>query len=458
MKIALVKPDNISDHIQPSIGLGILTNLLRNNGHKVYLLDFLKLKFNRRKLKEFIDIEQPDIIGFQCYTFDIFKVKDYAEFIKQNFSNIKIILGGPHPTTLPEETLDFFENLIDYIFLSEAENSLIDFCNGKDITEIKGIGYIDRITKKKVYSYPNLEDDIDKFGMPAWDIIKPETYPPAQHGAVFEKFPIAPIMLTRGCPFHCTFCAGNIIMGRKIRKRSIANILNEIKYLYDNHGIREFHIIDDNCSCDRIFFKNFLKELKDLKLDISWATPNGIRMDSLDDEMLELMKSTGLYLISLGIESGNDRILKIMKKSNTVEKIRKYVDLINRHKIDIAAFFILGFPGETKSEIETTIKFSLELPIIRANYFTFLPFPGTEVYLELCKQGKLNKVDWQKFLFMNAAYTPDGMTRKELRYLQRLAFLKFYLRPHIFLKNLKAIKSFNHFRFLVIRFIHWFFY
>ncbi|HON56897.1 MAG TPA: hypothetical protein PLJ38_07755, partial [bacterium] len=130
----------------------------------------------------------------------------------------------------------------------------------------------------------------------------------------------------------------------------------------------------------------------------------------------------------------------------------------NKYKIDMAGFFILGFPNETIEEIKQTIKFSLQLPLIRANYFTFLPFPGSEAYNELLAQGKLHKVDWQNFLFMNAAYTPDGITRKQLKNLQRRAFISFYFRPKILLKNILEIRSLTHFKYLLIRFYHWFFY
>ncbi len=448
MKILLVKPDNISDHIQPSIGLGILANILRNAGHSVMLLDFIKEKIREKKLYLIINDFQPDIIGFQCYTFDIFKVKNYLSGIRKKFPEIKLILGGPHPSTLPNETLIFFDGLIDYIFLSEAEISLKQFCEGIPISEIQGIGYLDKLTRQPVYSYPKFLENIDDAGMPAWDLIKPETFPPAQHGAVYKKFPIAPIMLTRGCPFLCTFCAGSLIMGRKLRKRSVVSVINEIKYLYHERGIREFHFIDDNFTMDRQYVISFLNALKELNFDISWSTPNGVRMDSLDDTILELMKKTGLYLISLGIESGSDRILKNMKKSNTVEKIKKYTAMIHKHGIDIAGFFILGFPGETKEEMIRTIEFSLELPLIRANYFTFLPFPGTEAFKELELSGELNNIDWKEFLFMNATYAPAGITRKELKSLQR----------RVFLKNLLAVKSPTHLKYLIIRFWHWFIY
>ena len=175
----------------------------------------------------------------------------------------------------------------------------------------------------------------------------------------------------------------------------------------------------------------------------------------LDEELLGLMKETGLYMISLGIESGSDRVLKSMKKNITTSKIRQCVSMIHSAGIDMAGFFILGFPGETVQTIRQTIAFARELPIKRANFFTYLPFPGSESYAELEADGELSGVDWDRFYFMTAAYTPKGFTKKDLKRWHRIAFSKFYLRPGIIAYHLKSIKSLRHLFFLMKRFFHW---
>lgn len=192
-----------------------------------------------------------------------------------------------------------------------------------------------------------------------------------------------------------------------------------------------------------------------MNLDISWATPNGVRVDTLDEELLRLMKKSGLYLISLGIESGSERILRTIKKNTTVKMIREKMAMINRFGIDAAGFSIIGFPNETTQEIRATIQLSLELGLTRANYFTFLPFPGTNAYEELSLNRELDNINWEKFYFMSAAYVPKGMKRSDLKRLQRLAFFKFYSRPSIFCKNISQIKSFRHLWYLARRFFHW---
>ncbi len=457
MKVLLVKPYNISDHIQPSLGLGYLATAIRKR-HDVKIIDCIKDGIDINKFEGLIKEHKPDLVGFQCYTFDLKFVSDALSAVKRLNKNIVTVIGGPHPSALPGETFKFFEGALDFLFAGEAETGfpkLLDLLASglKDMGSVPGLAWLEN---GRLRSNPKaVVEDLDSLGMPAWDLIHPETYPESQHGAFFKNFPIAPIMVTRGCPYPCTFCAGNIVSGKKIRRRSIENVLGEITHLKNDFGIREFHIIDDNFTMDTSYAKEFLRRLKSLDLKMSWAVPNGVRMDTLDREMLDLMKDTGLYLVSLGIESGTDKVLKSMKKGITVSRIRDHVKMIKDAGVDMAGFFILGFPGETVETIKETIRFSTELPLVRANFFTYLPFPGSESYSELKQKGELGDVDWERFYFMNAAYVPKALTRKQLKGLHRLAFARFYLRPRIMFYQIRSIQSLRHFFFLVKRFFHW---
>lgn len=456
MKVLLAKPNNISDHIQPALGLGYLASAVRGR-HDITILDCIKENIKPADFSAYLHGRSYNVIGFQCYTFDLMNLKPMVTAAKK--SGAVTVIGGPHPSVMPLETMEFFGSELDYCFQGEAEigfGLLLDKLSGqRDIKESDIPGLVWRSPERTVANDPEYVEDLDAIGRPAWDLIHPELYPEAQHGAFFKKFPIAPVILTRGCPFPCTFCSGNLISGKKIRKRSVPGAIEEIEYLYREFGIREFHVIDDNFTCDKEFAKDFLRALKSKKLDISWAVPNGVRMENLDEELLSLMKGTGLYLISLGIESGSDRVLKSMKKGTTTDFIRKTVNRIRKAGIDIAGFFIIGFPGETVDDIRSTIKFSLELGLIRANFFTYLPFPGTESYRQIEREEGLEKVNWKKFFFMSASYSPAGMDAKTLKNLQREAFFRFYLRPGVLWKNIREIRSVRHFKFLVKRFYHW---
>lgn len=458
MKVLLIKPYNLSDHIQPPLGLGYLATACRHK-HDVKIIDCIKDDLTADKLLYKIQKLKPNLVGFQCYTFDLKFIKKALVGCKNLDESIIAVIGGPHPSAVPRDCFKYFGNYLDYLFIGEAEKGLpllldnLENRSSLNFFKIPGLAW--RENGNIHINAQIFTEDLDSLGMPAWELMRPEEYPECQHGAFFKNFPIAPIMVTRGCPYSCAFCAGNIVGGKKIRKHSVNFILGQIQYLYDNHNIREFHIVDDNFTFDKDYAKELLKKLIALNLDISWATPNGVRIDTLDEDLLKLMKDSGLYLISLGIESGSDNILSLMRKNITTKRITEAVRLIHKFGIEIAGFFIIGYPGESEEDIKRTIRFSLGLGLVRSNYFTYLPFPGTHSYNELVLNGEIDRVDWDNFYFMSASYVSKDFSRKQIKYFQRLAFLKFYLRPEIIIKNILDIKSFRHLKFLLKRLFHW---
>ncbi len=457
MKILLVKPYNKSDHIQPSLGLGYLATAVRE-GNEVTILDCIKERMGPEKLAEYVKKHRPDLVGLQCYTFDLDFIRVSLSMIKRDMPEIITVVGGPHPSAMPEKMFSAFKGHLDFLFVGEAERGfrmlVEDLAGGeKGHKDIPGLVWRDGprvVVNERIFT-----DDLDKLGMPAWDLIKPEEYPESQHGAFFKQFPIAPIMVTRGCPYPCAFCAGGVVAGKKVRRRSVGNVIAEILMLNKDRGIKEFHIVDDNFTSDREYAKALLRRLKDLELGMTWAVPNGVRMETLDRELVELMKETGLYMVSLGIESGSDHVLRLMKKGTTVSRIRECVQLIRGCGMDVSGFFILGYPGETMETIKQTIDLSTSLGLSRANYFTYLPFPGSDSYRELEERGELDTVNWERLYFMNAPYVPKGLSRKGLKKMHRLAFARFYLRPGIIIYHIRSIKSLRHFYFLLRRFFNW---
>ena len=460
MRVLLVKPNNLSDHIQPSLGLAYLAQGIRSR-HEVKILDCIKDGLTSAEFAEkVLGKYRPDLIGIQCYTFDVGNVRKLLKVIKTWDPNIITVVGGSHVSSDPVRGFENLRDNLDFAFAGEAEigfPTFVDILNSNadspDYSNVPGL--IWKNGEEFVVNPQEMEDDLDQLGDPAWDLIRPELYPEAQHGAFFKKFPIAPIITTRGCPYSCTFCAAPILSGKKLRHHSKEYVLRNISLLYHTYGIREIHIVDDNFTQDIEYAKTIVRGIIELNLDISIAMPNGIRMDYLDDELLALLKEAGLYLVSIAVESGNNEILKDMKKGTKVHKVHRDVNLIKKHGFDIAAFFILGYPGETMETIKDTIALSLKLPLLRANYFTYLPLPGTESYHKLEEAGEIKNVDWDNFYMMGAPYTPKGISREDLLEIKRKAFLKFYLRPSILVRNILGVKSFSHFKFLFKRFCNW---
>jgi anaerobic magnesium-protoporphyrin IX monomethyl ester cyclase len=457
MRVLLVKPNNLSDHIQPSLGLGYLAQQIKHD-HDVDIFDCIKAKTTPEEFGKVVEATRPHVVGIQCYTFDIPNVRRIVRTVKEVSPEITTIVGGAHMSSDPIEAMRDFGAAVDFGFGGEGETSFAPFLHAlekrrKTFEDIPGVLW--RRNGEIVVNEPTLVTDLDSIGPPALELLRPDTYPESQHGAFYKQFPICPIITTRGCPYSCTFCSAPIIAGRKLRHHSIEYLRDLIRRLYHRYGIREFHIVDDNFTMNIAYAKKVMRMIIGLDLGISLAMPNGIRMDRLDDELLELMKAAGVYVVSVAVESGSDEILKAMNKATTVAAMRDDVARIRRHGFDVAAFFIIGFPGETRATIKKTMRLSRELDLLRANYMTFLPLPGTPCYGDLVRSGEIEQVDWENFLFMTAAYTPKGMTRKELLSLKRRAFLGFHLRPNILIRNLLAVRSYHHFKFLLGRFYRW---
>ncbi len=463
LKVLLLKPYSQVDELIPPFSLGYLATAIREK-HDVTILDCLKEKLPPNKLEPILKSHQYDVVCLQVFTFHIPVALEYIKIINRILPPARIILGGPHPSADPENIFSLFPQ-IDWAFIGEAEiglPKLLEFIAlnnpvSESLNDIPGL--IWRRSDKVIVNQQVFCVDIDQFGMPAWDLIRPDTYPFAPHGGFFKNYPIAPIIISRGCPFSCTYCSGRIVSGRRIRYRSVVKVIEEIKLLYHKYGIREIHIEDDNFTHNHELVKEFCRELKENKLAISWTCPNGVRLDSLTEDLLKTMKEAGLYFISVGIESGSDKVLKDMKKSLTTREIRDKINLIKKCGLEVSGFFIIGYPTETREDIEKTIDFACSLSLTRAGFFLFKPFPGSDIARELVKRGEWqfnNSAEaWSKFILADAVYAPPGFTLKEIKQWRKKALRRFYLRPRIIINFIKAIRGPKHFLLIIKRIYSW---
>lgn len=449
MRVLLVKPvtpGKLVLNCIPPIGLGYLATSLRRAGFRgVEILDCVKEGWDYQDFQREVEKRRPDVVGFQTFSQDLPSLSKSLKIVKRIDPKAVTIAGGPHPSGLPRETLRDFRQL-DFLFCGEAERGLPKLVGAlqakKDFAQIPGLGWRDAKGRVRVNSQIFIEN-LDSLSFPAWDLFPPQEYPDAPQGAIFRNLPVAPLVATRGCPFSCTFCAGWTISGKRVRRRSVGNVLAEIELLYRDYDIREIHFLDDNFTLDRDYVEEFCQELLKKDFRISWCCPNGVRLDTLDKRILRLMKKAGCYYVSVGLESGSDRILRLMKKGTTVSKIRKMVRTVNETGMTINGFFILGYPGESKKEALETIQLARSLDLTRAAFYNFLPLPRSEAYENLLKSGEISKaeIDWTHIFQADVPYSPGTMTRKELKNLQRRAHLKFYLRPKILWRLLREIRT-----------------
>lgn len=454
MNILFIRPISDTYIITPPLGLGYLATAVRKAGHRPVILDCVKERMDFDGFGEYVKRSDFDAVGIQVWSCDLPNVKRSLEIVKRNNRNTITIVGGAHPSGLSQEVLGQLQDA-DYAFKGEAEIGLpmlLEALSGRAADVMDNIpGLIRRKASGSVVNPSVFEEDLDKFGIPAWDLMPPGEYPHAPHQGFAKAFPAAPIVVTRGCPFLCTFCATHEINGRKIRSRSIDSVISEIKLLKENYGVREIHIEDDNFTFRRDVVRDFCNKMIGGNIDIYWYCSSGVRLDSLDKDTLRLMKKAKCYTLTIAIESGSQRVLDLMKKGLTIEKIRMRVGVINEAGYVPTGLFMIGFPGETNKEMEETLKFAMSLNLKRAQFAIFHPLPGSVVFNELKAKGELKDLDWTKLKPSEVACESEGATKEELKAFQRAAFLRFHLRPKILYYQVCEIQSIGHLFFLLKR-------
>ncbi len=451
MHIALVQPFDPHRRyyaLIPNVGLAYLAGVAERAGHQVTFIDCLKESLPPEKLDQRLRDAKPDIVGITFFSPDYAIVKRYVTDIDRHTPRPIIITGGPHPSFEPESTLREFP-AIDVAFRGEAEQSLDIFLGkvsagsspARAASETFGTAYRDGGAIALTDPAPYI--DVNEHPIPAWHIVKPETYPTAPNG-IFSKHPrLTSLIATRGCRYKCTFCGVAKMLGHNVRSRNPENLVEEIRQLVAR-GIREIHFMDDSFTQNRAFVLEFCRLLTESRLNVPWACTNGIRLDTLDPEVVTAMERSGCYSFAVGIESGSPRVLSIINKGITVENVVKQVNMIHScSRIRMTGLFIIGYPGETVEDIKSTVKLSQSLPIDRANFFNFLPFPGSVMYERFKAEGKMDGIDFSTMYIHQIVFSPDGISRDELFRLQTYAHFKFYMRPRILWRIMLEIKTFK---------------
>ncbi len=457
MKIVLVKPvDTSAFDISPDLGIGYLAATLRAAGHEVEILDCIKEKLDMERFTKHFSNNRYDVVGFKAFAVDLSTVRESLKIIEKTRPEAVRIVGGPAPSGAPLEVMEYLSN-VDFAFAGEAEMGLPKLLKclesgNKGFRDVEGLVWRDNdrvVVNKRGYI-----DDLDSIGLPAWDLIHPNDYPFAPHGIFAKSFPTAPIITTRGCPYLCTYCAAESLSGRKIRYRSVENIVKELTLLRDKYGVNDITILDDNFTLNRKFVQEFCRQVIEKGLKLTWSCPNGVRLDTLDEEILSTMEDAGCYSIAVGVESGSQKILDHMKKNLTLEEIEKRINFIKQTNIKVTGNFIIGYPEESREDIERSIEFSQRLKLDKAWFGLFIPFPGTASYDMLKAQDKLGPLNWDSFCGDKVSWVANGFSLKELKDYHRKAYWRFYMRPRVLWGLIKEIKSWKHVRNLFQRTAH----
>ena len=429
----------------PPLGLANLAAMTRKHGVKTAIIDAAALMLDEEEVAREILKQEFTYVGFTAVTISVGHAARVAGIIKNTNKSITTIIGGPHLTAVPHETMNRYPEF-DIGVIGEGDYTIVDLLealeNGKDLSLIRGL--IIRANSGLCVTSPRERiRNLDDLPMPAWDLLPnlAKYYCPPVH--TLKRIPAGLLIASRGCPGRCTFCA-NIVFGKVMRAYSAEYTFEMIKDLYYTYGIREIQLRDDNFTAYRKRMIELCEILKREKLDLVWTCAG--RVDMVDPILLRTMKEAGCWQIWYGIESGAQAILDKIKKNTTIEQIEKAVRITKEAGISPCGFFILGHPTETRKSLEATINLSIKLHLDEAHFGFMTPLPGAEIYHHTEEYGTFDD-DWEKLNGWFPVFVPYGLTVEELVRYSKTAFWKFYFRPRIVFAYLKKIKSWRHLMF-----------
>lgn len=459
MKILLLQPNYDSHVIHPPLGLGYLAAFLRKEGYQVSIFDGTvknaALDDYLLEVKEF----KPDLVGVTVLTRGHNRAKEIIQVLKKKFKKLPIVIGGTQVTAAPKEVI--LDLGADFGVIGEGEVTLLELVKELEKTKnnfgkIKGLAYKTASGKLKINNPRELINNLDDLPFPAWDLMLPFEYRIAPILEPAHAFPIAPVLTSRGCPYNCSFCASNAIWQRRLRLRSVDNVLSEIKMLKEKFGVKEIHFCDDNLTMNIQRAEEICQRLIEEKFNLPWQCPNGVRIDRLTLPLLKKMKQAGCYALGLGIESGDQKMLNKIGKQLDLRIIPGVLKNLKKVGIESYAFFILGLPGETKKTAKKTIDFALSHPFDRAWFNIFAPYPGSPAFTDWIKDKDFKSIDWDKHDCSTAIMAGDDLTIREIEELQKKAIRSFYLRPKTFFKVISHLGPKEITTFLMSRFFRHF--
>jgi len=431
MKILLISPPTKSvvkevlSTTAPPAGLAYLASVVKEE-HDVKIVDSLIENLSFDKVEKIIKKFYPDLVGITATTSMMPDAYKIARIVKNIDENIKIVIGGPHVTFLPEKTIEEC-SCIDFVIRGEGEitfKELVDYMIGKrDVKEIRGLTYKQNGSIKS-NSSRELIKNLDSIPLPSYELLPMDKY-----NADGVKF--GTIMTSRGCPFNCIFCSSSLQFGKRWRAHSVNRVIEEISMLHNEYGIREIEFLDDTFTLNKKRAILIAENIKKEGMDIRWTASS--RVNTFSKEVAKSMKKGGCHTVYFGIESGSQKTLNFIGKGITLQQSLKAVEDAHDANLTSLGSFIIGFPDESKDDVKNTIKFSKKVGVNLAQFTVATPYPGTRLWNIALKRNLITSFDWRKYTTLTPIMKLKYFTLEQIMKWLHKAYASFYLRPKFFL-------------------------
>jgi anaerobic magnesium-protoporphyrin IX monomethyl ester cyclase len=376
----------------PPLGLSYVAAALEKAGFNVEMLDNYLLKKPISNVQQMVKKLDPEIVGITCSSASYPRVVETAKAVKQVLPSCKVVVGGWHPSYMPETVLQHPE--IDYVVMGEGERAMTELAtcitkgeDAKAVAQIAGVGY--RHKGKMVKTPQKFIEDLDQIPFLARHLLPMHLYD--REIPYLKAKPVDTMNVVRGCPFHCAYCETRRLWGLGCRAFSPRRVVDEIRHMAENYGTRGIYFLGDNFTINKKRTIELCEQIKASKLDIEWACDT--RADMLSRDLVRTMKGAGCRTIWFGVESGSPRILAKVNKGITNEQTVQAFKLCREEGMQIACSFILGIPGETIKDMEVTYRFAKKLDPDWCQFNVYIAVPGSSLYDEVMEKKLYDRVE-----------------------------------------------------------------
>lgn len=472
MNVLLINPNinmPIAVRTSPPLGLAYLAAVSEHAGYNVRVLD---MQVDDTSFETLFAEFPPDVVGFTANTPQVKSAWAVAEKIKQMHS-CPIVIGGPHPSVLPEESLK--RSRVDIVGRGEGESTWLEILQivaktprndsaklADNLAGVKGVSYRSRtgefvhnperppipgnLYRKSKDGLRFIHEDVlnaggltlDNMPYPAYHLFPATGYtslqPVIDHGK--KDIKSFSMLTSRGCPYRCTYCSQSTFP-EKWRARSVDSVVEEFRHV-TRMGASEIGMVDDSFNIDRQRVIDVCNALVDEGLNkVPWIMINGIRSNLADPELLGAMHRAGCKRVAFAPETGDEFVLQKINKKHSMAQVRDAFKNAKAVGLETIGFFMIGLPDDTEQTIEDTIRLAVDLDPDVANFSMTTPFPGTILYNEVLEKGKLLMDDWDDYIFLEGkARYEMGLSADIMEAKWHEAYRRFYLRPRRIAKTL----------------------
>jgi radical SAM superfamily enzyme YgiQ (UPF0313 family) len=419
--------------------LAYIAAVLEADGHRVDFHDFPAVEEGLSELSARMRLFAPDFVIWSTATQTIKNDLEIASIIKAVDPEIKTAVFGTHVTCLDRECLFQCPDL-DFIIRGEPEYTAKELAralqNEARCDKIDGLSFRDAQGRICINGDRPFIDNLDALPTPAWHLLDLQPYRLPLLGRRFLM-----ILPTRGCPFSCTFCTTHSYYGSRLRKRSVQSVIAEMHRNLTEFGIRDFFFWSDTFTIDKRYVNDLCQAIIDAKLNVSWTCNS--RVDTADNRTFSLMKKAGCWMVSFGAESGCQKVLDTVGKHITPEQSRRAVKMAKKSGLKVAGHFVLGLPGDNSETIGDTIRFSTTLGLDFVQYYSAVPFPGSQLYNQALEKGWINgsKINWSDFRQDKACLHLPELRPDEADRLRGDAYRTFYINPMNLISKLRLLRA-----------------